>query len=765
MLFAQLDPLVISLALMTTPQSPCATTGQAFTGTANTPIFEHRWAGIVVDVFTTDGQKAWTVEDGARIRATTNGDFSTASATFQSTPLEVKDMLHRVFFLSGGSRGWAVGEGGWVLGTVNGGTTWLTLWRENDSNQVGGKAVLFDVHFLDAANGWLVGLHQLKYTTNGGTSWSNATLLESDGVTPLDPCTLEIYAIDFLQEGDDFVGLAVAEPGKFLRTTSDAADGFGTIWTVVHDTCVTPLTSIPPGLSPCTTDPHFEPWDVEFVPGTSIDDAEAIVVGGIGHPFGYVLIGSSQPGAPVTSWQEEYHECPTTGTCTLGTGPACNFDPTGAGRLTSLNTLYGVAVNADRSAFAVGYAGQHVWRDTGVTPHVWRDRSQRAANPFEQGKPTQPMNGAGGNGSGIGWVVGYFNSIRAVSNNGECYTNQTRSLQYRLQDVYASSSTTAWHLGQFSRIAKTTNGGATWTQQTVTPVNTNAPKLFALTFDGSQAKGVAVGQVSSVSGKCAVLATTNGGADGWSVTGTLPSQATGRHLHEVDFDGTSEFWAAGSDSLVLRTTNIAGTWTFDSPQATGSGLTLHGVSFSAPGRGFVCGESNGAGVVWRYDSSQSSVWTNVTPSSPATVVLMDVAADADHAYAVGLKHVGTDDLGVVLEWKLVSGTMQFVEVTSSVVQLPYCIADGELEEAATHTYAGLNGREGAILNEVEIVPGTDEVFVGGDCGRMLHKSGGTWSEIKSQTSQHVYGMSFPSSSTGFVCAFARGGSGILRYIP
>jgi hypothetical protein len=74
-------------------------------------------------VFTIDGIEAWTVEDGGRIR---HRDAS-GNWTFQAVPPEVKDTLHRIFFLpgsAGAQTGWAVGSDGSVLKTVNSGSVW-----------------------------------------------------------------------------------------------------------------------------------------------------------------------------------------------------------------------------------------------------------------------------------------------------------------------------------------------------------------------------------------------------------------------------------------------------------------------------------------------------------------------------------------------------------------------------------------------------------------------------------------------------------------
>jgi photosystem II stability/assembly factor-like uncharacterized protein len=70
-------------------------------------------------------------------------------------------------------RGWAVGSGGAIFHTSNGGL----VWRAQTS---GTTTDLFDVKFLDAREGWAVGTNgTLLHTTDGGALW----LSESSGTT------------------------------------------------------------------------------------------------------------------------------------------------------------------------------------------------------------------------------------------------------------------------------------------------------------------------------------------------------------------------------------------------------------------------------------------------------------------------------------------------------------------------------------------------------------------------------------------------------
>jgi photosystem II stability/assembly factor-like uncharacterized protein len=62
--------------------------------------------------------------------------------------------------------GWAVGSGGTVYRTTNGGRTWIP-------QNSGVSTDLFDVKFLDASEGWAVGAEgTLIHSTDGGINWT-----------------------------------------------------------------------------------------------------------------------------------------------------------------------------------------------------------------------------------------------------------------------------------------------------------------------------------------------------------------------------------------------------------------------------------------------------------------------------------------------------------------------------------------------------------------------------------------------------------------
>ena len=134
------------------------------------------------------GSVLWTADGGAQWRgiatnpdtrsrtiagtpgATRAGDTTTAAAS--QTPTQPRPRLNAVSFVDN-KRGWAVGVGGTVVVTADGGRT----WRNQNSNT---DLELLDVKFLSAAEGWAVGAEgMIIHTTDGGRVWQT----EPSGVT------------------------------------------------------------------------------------------------------------------------------------------------------------------------------------------------------------------------------------------------------------------------------------------------------------------------------------------------------------------------------------------------------------------------------------------------------------------------------------------------------------------------------------------------------------------------------------------------------
>jgi photosystem II stability/assembly factor-like uncharacterized protein len=156
-----------------------------------------------------DAQTGWLSGGGLTVLKTTDGGaswhagtvFPPASAAEGGQP-EPQDArrdeaarmfsrrLNAVCFV-GPERGWAVGAGGVILATADGGRT----WRPQTSG-VGDD--LSDVKFFDAREGWAVGSGGTTlHTTDGGRTWSDARRVTTHALERIALAGRRAWAVGF----------------------------------------------------------------------------------------------------------------------------------------------------------------------------------------------------------------------------------------------------------------------------------------------------------------------------------------------------------------------------------------------------------------------------------------------------------------------------------------------------------------------------------------------------------------------------------------
>jgi len=140
----------------------------------------------------------WAVGAGGTIRHTTNG-----GTTWTKQTSGTSQTLYGVFF-SDAANGWAVGAGGAVRHTADGGSSWT-------GQTSGVTQTLYAVYFTDAANGWAVGAGgTIRHTTDGGDTWAAQTSNSRQA----------LYGVAFT---DAKSGWAVGGRGTLLRTQNGGA--------------------------------------------------------------------------------------------------------------------------------------------------------------------------------------------------------------------------------------------------------------------------------------------------------------------------------------------------------------------------------------------------------------------------------------------------------------------------------------------------------------------------------------------------------------
>jgi photosystem II stability/assembly factor-like uncharacterized protein len=739
-----------------------------------------RWAGLVHEAFTLDGEEVWTVEDGGRIRHRFLDPASPTGYTweFQSTPSVVEDSLRRVFFLADGLHGWAVGQNGWVLRTTDGGGTWSVFHHQPAAIGAGWED-LWDVYALSPSEGFFVGLHGIWWWAPG-VDFVPATFLDATGAV-INKSTLELYSID-IKTGPGGYGLACGQPGIVFK--QDAANPV--LWREVFnvlDLCVPH--GQPPILPTCAQDAicpsrlRFEMWDVEISRHAS--EPLALAVGGIGTNCG-VVIASTDDGA---TWGVEPHECH----CVTSGCTACNGHPdyTDNGgfnetwRLRSFRELYDVAIfHGDNSAIATGYSGQIVVREPDADPAtplnqpVWRDRSTYSSRQLDTpAAVTLPGYGVASNSgnatNGIGVLTAMGGYIRRTTDGGDTWTNEQDGEPWRIRDVHFVNALEGWMVSQFHRIARTTDGGFTWTPDQ-SGASLSKADLNAITVAAGGQVGVAVGHADPSAKWGKILCNDDllnqvSWLEPAAIIGAEPSLAVPAQLRDVAWVAGQEFWAVGHEGLVLRSGPTVGLdlWIQFVPEfetyASFSDFDLEGVSFSGAAHGILVGARRPGGVfvgrAYHLDrSSDVTKWFEIPiPNEPNLIGLTDVQFNGTTAYVTGVRAVsGGGTQGVVLKSTLSAGS--FTPFVAAAQTFPEC----SVGESPTSV---------SVLTQIEIAPG-GAIWVGGQCGRLWRSTdGASWSPVRSMTDAHIRGMSFPAADTGFVAGHRpnRTGNSIVRVIP
>ncbi|MFN0007929.1 MAG: hypothetical protein ACKVXR_08470 [Planctomycetota bacterium] len=749
-------------------------------GFAQTNDFDLRWGGNVFDVFTIDGVEAWTVEDGGRIR---HRDAS-GNWTFQTVPPEVKDTIHRIFFLpgtSGAQTGWAVASDGSVLKTTTSGSVWQRVAQFS--------ANLYAVHFVDATCGWIVGQRAIWYTENGGANWVPATLKKADGSTfsAAELLEIELYEMDAVVDLDppvDFpfgcpiIGLAAAEPGLIFRTKN------GREWQVVWDLfdhCDELTQDCERDCCPDFQNPpdKFEPWDIEI--SRHPTQKLALMCGGVGVHCGMIW-RSTDDGI---TWVKEEHECVQLH-CTLASGYFENeqlpVTDTNLYRLRSMRTIYNLDIfDSDNSAVAVGYHSQAVWRNPNTG--IWEDRSTfnpnylvvTNANIF----PLFGVSTNGGNGStGIAISTGLGGAIRRSTTGAQTWVEDyTKAEPYRSKDVEFLTSTTGWMVGQFSRIASVLNIGSpstatTWTEA-LPPPDKDKPPLHAVAFKDSQ-HGVAVGGNNGGGGSPGVpkmFYTITGGVPSWtdvSTSLTLAPSGSPASLRDVAYvPGTTIVWAAGDMGFIVRSGGNGLSWRqvlINGAQITG--LEINGLVFKDASTGLFVGRVGDVAKVYqvKVDAQGAFTWSELTvvphSSSAPVADLGHVAVFGSDAFVAGetLTASGIRE-GIVLKATYSGTTFSSFTPFSSVGQFPKCQVGDNLRGLETNSVPTI-----PVLNRIA-APAVGELWVAGECGRVWRYASNAWTEYKSQTDTNITGISFPNSTTGFLVGYRYGSTSnvLIRY--
>lgn len=370
------------------------------------------------DVVFVSAWEGWAVgQDGVIIHTIDGGDTWQAQNSGVSTP------LNAVAFAPDGLHGWAVGDNGVIRHTDDGGTTWTA--------QVSGIGYhLYDVFALDGQRAWAVGQNgHILATNDGGQTWHKQHVGGP-----------HLYAILFLPDGR--TGWAVGGSGYVWATT----DG-GTTWTRENAGSSQNLFAV-------TRDAAGNLW----------------VAGAFGTVGKRSLSGSWQFWSIGTGERLNSIAVPgdiwlagTTMTLLTAVSPADSwYNPLG-GQLTYLG---GITMPDGVHGWVVGKRENVPYDKVGVILRTedggWSWYAQ------EHGVASGYLNKVAAVDANTAWVVGqYGGKILHTTDGGQTWTVQSIGRTNEITDIDCVDADRCWAVvktnpGDPPLMARTTNGGATW---------------------------------------------------------------------------------------------------------------------------------------------------------------------------------------------------------------------------------------------------------------------------------------------------------------
>jgi photosystem II stability/assembly factor-like uncharacterized protein len=574
--------------------------------------------------------------------------FSTATSQtnwFWLNPQPQGNNLLATHFVNN-TTGFAVGEFGTVLKTINEGQTWTQL-------TAGTSRTLRAVYFVDASTGFVAGdSGTILKTTNGGTSWITLT-----------SGTLNTLRTIFFRDAN--TGTVAGNSGTIIKT----ADG-GTTWNPQTSGTTRRLVGISypsadtgyivgysqggqGGTAVMRTTNGGTNWSTvdsvsnNFYTGVSFIDAN----NGFVCANSNRIIQTTDAGATwfrdsvAGNWNGISYISPNTVYATGSNGALAKSADNGVSwsALTSgtFSSFFGISFTSPTTGTVVGTAGIILRTTSGgdswsnqissVTTQelfavdfynrnigVAAGRSATLLRTTNAGKNwTSQVSG------GIGIFRGLYvlnantyiavsdsGSIVRTTNAGESWNVQQLGASQPLYAVYFSDNQNGFLVGANGLIMKSTDSGETWTALT-----SGITTALVGTYFLNEMYGVAVGSGGII------LKTSDAGAT-WS------SQTSGSNqiLRSAFFSDTSNGIIVGSGGVILRTSNGGTNW---SVVASGTTNQLRGVAFTDANTGTIAGYSGtilattDGGATWASQVSSTSNNLNAvsfTDANTGTVV-------------------------------------------------------------------------------------------------------------------------------------------------
>lgn len=573
---------------------------------------------------------AATIAAGALALATTSALASVTvsqSGWAWGNPSPQGNTLNAISF--SGPLGYAVGDNGTALKTLDGGATWAGLATGTSGELTRVQIIDANTVVIGSANGCI-----LRISTDGGVVFTKIfTVAEAN-------CHDQVQAFSFISPQ---VGFLLLRGGSVLATTDGgntfsrktgipgtaaSSGGGGNVGVDIHFT--SPTSGIvfagPPNGGQSTefkTSDGGVSWTPVTLPAanvTSLRFLDATHAFAIGPK---TLLSSADGGATWTA--QPIGQANTFNSIDCVDAMSCVFTVAGGdhlvrttdgGATSSVTTpssaqIFGAAYSTPTRVVGVGSGGATVLSDDGAA-------NFSAGSSDIGGQYSRMRRGPGG----LVYAPG-TNGVLAISTNGGAsWSTLATQTSANLLDASFASTTVGYALDATGGLQLTTNGGSSW--RTLDPGTSRPANAVAAVSNNSVLlvgpvgiyRSVAGGRFNPVSGRVAAKT----------------------RLNEVDVAGSATF-AFGARSLI-RSTNGGASWTVLRLPLTNkkgkSRISIDGVSFINASSGLLLDTQ---GRLWRTGNGARS-WSELlsTGTSSATSVAL---ADAQHAFLT-VREFGSD---------------------------------------------------------------------------------------------------------------------------
>jgi photosystem II stability/assembly factor-like uncharacterized protein len=450
-----------------------------------------------------DSLHAWAVGAGVgpngadqRILATDDGGI-----TWRVQNTDLVGGAYDVDFLDA-QTGWVVGQGGKVAHTLDGGKTWTT-------SDVGWGDALHDVAFTDALHGIAIGENAVIRTSDGGATWQKSDPLPNDQrAAALVPTATKTWLVGTIYR--DFKPFDCS-----MLSTSDQ----GETWTKppsaetsdLHDVCfVSPTHGFAAGAGGCILSTTNAGLTWSRIESGVVDDLRDIEF--IDTNTGWVVGGSTvlRTADGGTTWQA--HTSPV-----AGLQRACFVD-----------ALHGWAVTDGAAVLRT--------EDGGLT---WTARYLTDAHILTGVTFVDALHGwvSGGRQTPVG-SPDHYGVLFRTSDGGLTWDVQYRD-DFKLTDVQFTDLQHGWFVIGGTGVYRTTDGGATWSSCPSNVQYSDWSQLHRIDMLDAR-HGWAVGTNGGI------LATGDG--EHW----VIEKSGTQRTLWGVSFVDPANGWIAGDGGVILK---------------------------------------------------------------------------------------------------------------------------------------------------------------------------------------------------------------------